>query len=456
MRFKMTIFVCTLLLLSHTSQGFSVSERIVMYTSDIPSYTYAGSPLRIAETPTGFVVSWHEYGGSKHPYRAHLTRFRMNGTKEGPDILIDGVYPIQGLLCDQDGYVILGSFVDSTARDGKREGACMRFLRVSWDGTLLSNKVVIGPERVTGVGGLINSGINRLHRCKGGYAAYTYNSKDGHQGDGLIYLDADGDRLPGGWKWGVSHSLEDQHLAIGSQYTYAAALSDAHPGRGLFFSVGTHPLKNSPHIKLSDWKDSNNDGKLDGFWSIGGLRPLSNGTAWLFYCGPMGSTALEKSDIFLTHLKPDGSFSTKNISNTPTDIESFPLLGFYSGDLLAIWSRKSDMHFARINQHGTIMEQSAARINAETGIYVAPDATTLASFSNGDVLWVYAVFDQWHVSRLRALPGYLSKSEYTGFGGGIPASGLPQRDFTSGTVNPGDEAGPLGPQIVIKLDNNNT
>jgi hypothetical protein len=124
-------------------------------------------------------------------------------------------------------------------------------------------------------------GSSRLHFADSKYASYyahqqqfseNPDSAEVHQGDMLVFLDTDGNKLTGGWNWGTSHSLDERIDHDGEAFV-TVSLGDAYP-KGITFQR-VDKISKKTIMQL----DANMGGWANG--DLGGLVILDEGYVWV-------------------------------------------------------------------------------------------------------------------------------------------------------------------------------
>ncbi|MCA9247601.1 MAG: hypothetical protein KDA42_10810 [Planctomycetales bacterium] len=181
---------------------------------DNPSSFWNGQGLRpviLSPQPDGGAkIGWTDTDG-----KIHITPVDEQRKRCGVDMTIPRGL-LRDLVAHDDGSAVL------VLRDGG-----MFLYRLRGEETVFEERLASNWCREIHWGSLAWNGET--------YAAYFAVHRGGHEGDAFVYIDPNGDILPGGWSWGVSHSI-DMRLALAGRRFMPLALSDAYPGTGLFFN----------------------------------------------------------------------------------------------------------------------------------------------------------------------------------------------------------------------------
>jgi hypothetical protein len=188
--------------------------------------------------PNGSVqVAWQGSDG------IHVTPLTSTGARAGSDVVVSGAQEVGGLVALDDGFALLTRLPDTNKwnetaayllryRDGSR----------AWSAKLTSTAtddtapVLDGALRWDGT----RFGAYFVVHGAGGFA-------DGHFGDKLVYVDAGGNKLSGGWDWGCSHN-EGIALWPVSSGAFASLCGDDWRS-GIFVTTGIAAPDEAPVIE---------------------------------------------------------------------------------------------------------------------------------------------------------------------------------------------------------------
>lgn len=150
-----------------------------------------------AAAPDGHLaVAWQGSDG------IHVTPLNGSGQRTGSDTVVPTAKEVGGLVALNDGFALLTRLPDTnkwgdTAAYLLRYRGTARLWAAKLTGTASNDTapVLDGALRWNGS----RFGAYFVVHGAGGFA-------DGHYGDKLVYVDASGNRLSGGWDWGCSHN----------------------------------------------------------------------------------------------------------------------------------------------------------------------------------------------------------------------------------------------------------
>jgi len=347
----------------------------------LPHNTYAGSPLLLAETSFGMVVSWTLFN-SEH---IHLTPLDMEGNRHADDIIIPGKTAV-GLSTDSYGYCLL--VIDS--KD------VISLVRVNWKGIVTIKRVILDPQHnKEGIKPSREANVNKVYRCGNGYAVYFGLNKDGTAySDQLRFFHQSGIPCQGGWQTGCRNSFQGGRLAFNGNYMAALCFRYNGADGGIYYGIGSTPLISCPSNELFYF-----EGEFYDMPKMGGLVPAADGGFWFLY-----STDKVNADIILAHLKTDGSVRKRQLTISPSVEEAYPRMSRFADGYVASWVVGSNMVFARFDRDGNeIGDRERYSFSATSGFYTNLYWSDMVYFSNGDVGWVYkAGADAFNISRISA------------------------------------------------------
>lgn len=207
------------------------------------------------------------------------------------------------------------------------------------------------------------------------YAAYFGHSQNWggqgeHQGDLLWLFNAEGERQPGGWDWGCSHSWSTRLLLHPtSKELFAVCHSDAYPSPGVALD-GTIPL-------------------LSGVAIPGDMAETQGGALIALTLSDAGGYQLA-----LMHVHADKSFDPPVVVVTSSDTaEMTPHLARYGDNYLLSWVAVAGATtFSPYNQYGPT---KIALVDVTGNILLGPETVDFATsfyddfitHANGDLGW---------------------------------------------------------------------
>jgi|GEM_PF-1922670 len=183
------------------------------------------------------------FGWTDLNYKGHVSI--INNAGNALEKTFDFDYPVRGVVAHDDGtFTVL--LHQSTAFNPKHSYQIYLSKRRA-DGSEMwtSNLTGCAVPRLEISDNHTVLGDIRLAYGNGRYGAYhTVYGKDcfgGHHGDQLTFIDDNGEKLGGGWRWGCSHSV-GQVLAYNPSLDNFAAVcsSDAYPHVGLVINNAHH------------------------------------------------------------------------------------------------------------------------------------------------------------------------------------------------------------------------
>jgi hypothetical protein len=327
-------------------------QNAVLYRFNIAE---AVKPISLSFAPNGEIaVSWHSKSQS-----IYYTRLSSALTKIGQDASFQATRVLDVAARDDGAGLLLW--------DGKR----MNLARVDksgkelWRSQLASNRV-----DAMHVGKVLFDGTK--------YVAYFGVHDGGHEGDALVHWSDSNAKVPGGWDWGCSHSL-DMRLLQTSSKVIPVCLSDCFPKKGVVFN----------NNRVLAQTGGNCLGTVQA--SLGGVAPINDKIAvaymkrdgnnyearWLTFDPSSGAVAGD------TALWSDGWLN--------------PKIARYDNDKVLLVSTKSGS--ARIQELGATSNLTPYEIPATLGpideIETAPD---------GAVVWAYGVDGASELNIVRVAP----------------------------------------------------
>ncbi len=234
-------------------------------------------------------------------------------------------------------------------------------------------------------------GSSRLHFADSKFAAYyahqqqyseNPDSSEVHQGDMLVFLDTDGNKLTGGWNWGTSHSL-DERIDHDGQAFVTVSLGDAYPKGITFQRVGEINKKTIMQL------DANMGGWANG--DLGGLVILDEGYVVAF-CSPQGR---DTTDAGFMCVDADGTvlrtvWLTENKKGTGKKLNRVSTANYGDSLVFVAWnmydnSTKADTAYAAALDFSGKIITGPDRLDDTFNI--GDDFVTLP---DGDVAWAIA------------------------------------------------------------------
>lgn len=329
---------------------------------------YAARPILAAPlTDDGTVIAWSPSRGP-----VYLTRVDSAGTRTGSDILIPGT-STHGLTATPRGYAAL------VRRPPPADGLTEELWLVEVDpgGSTLLNRKLIGGNDPGVVGNEWPDAFSQSGRVvwNGRFLSAYYSLQRrwpdsiAHQGDQLSHIASNAVKLPGGWDWGCSHSL-DLRLSHNGTNIGAVCLSDSYPGKGIYLNR---------RARISNEPSGDRAGQSAA--RLGGLVPVENGF-WVTWTTPEGRAS---DDVALMHLEGPNFRAYRRIWLTANEVaEDMPHLARFGAGMLAAWRERGSIHrLARLDLSGNLLGASeviAVQFSA------SDDFITYAS---GDVGWAY-------------------------------------------------------------------
>lgn len=188
----------------------------------------------------GTVVAWSVESPYHKNDNARLTWLDENNQRIRPDTVLP-LDQFEGFTATPDGYALL------TVGQNADGFNIIKLVRVNHFGDIVVNKTLLGGCDLNTVGCIIPQdyqATGELLWIGDKFAAYFPIAKNFggsvpvHQGDMLLYLDANGNRLPGGWDWGCSHS-RNQGLAFNGTRMGAFCIREAYPSFSIKYNLSS-------------------------------------------------------------------------------------------------------------------------------------------------------------------------------------------------------------------------
>jgi hypothetical protein len=401
----------------------SLAQRLTVSTIDTgvdiryKRLGYDGYPLDesilINVSPGGrMLLAFRENNGN----RIRVTRLNAQLTRDGPDLIVYA-YDLGGLVAHDD-----GSFALLTRRDDPGE----QLLDTTTTDTIGKAAVLIHilgtrelfAQALTGTASITRSSDPMSRDCApalngrlvwngtkyGAYFAVHGCEGDRHEpyyGDKLVYVDAEGNYLEGGWNWNCSISQGMRLLPERDAFT-ALCMSDGAPYPGLnLVTEGMRARQLAPERVAA--------GYVGG--RFGSVVRMSNGTylvGWLSRGVPdaMASAArpneASKQAPDIAWLQLGADYRTLKprtwLTETPNVAETNLHIAPYGPDhLLVVWDNVEAISCTEWTCWGTYTGTSARLMDAN-GNFVTPDLRITAPpnseqdivvFPNGDLGWAF-------------------------------------------------------------------
>ncbi|ANS68870.1 hypothetical protein SLINC_6646 [Streptomyces lincolnensis] len=173
----------------------------------------------------------------------HVTPLTAAGKRSGADTVVKGTKEVGGLVAHNNGFALLTRVAD-TNKWKETAAAIIRYTgaKKTWStkltGTASHDTAPLLDGQLTWNG--TKYGAYFVVHGAGGFA-------DGHFGDKLAYVGADGAKLGGGWSWGCSHN---EGIALHAEKTGAfTSLCFDDWRSGLFVSTGIGAPDNAPVVQ---------------------------------------------------------------------------------------------------------------------------------------------------------------------------------------------------------------
>jgi hypothetical protein len=344
--------------------------------------------------------------------RPRVTPLTAAGERAGPDVVVPG-NDLAGFVAHDDGFALL------TRRDDPGEPLPNPFDRgqaspagflVRWQG---GRELFAAP--LTGTASISSAADPRARDCTprflygrlawngskyGAYILVTGCEGDPHgqrSGDKLLYADAAGAYIPGGWSWNCSENQGLRLVAEPGAFT-SLCLSDSAPFPGLNLVVeGTAPRQLAAEMVQTNYTAGQFGSVVklaDGTYAVGWLSRGVTGA------GPRADAEKRASDPALLRL--DRDYTTlgdkKWLHETPDVSEVNLHIAAYGADrLLVVWDAAENLRCTSLTCFGDYRGTHARLADLE-GNFVTPDETIvavpntsedLAMFPNGDVGWAF-------------------------------------------------------------------
>ena len=310
--------------------------------------------------------------------KIHIMSIRANGQSMGADVLVDGEF-VNGFVAHTDGYALL-----------VRRAETMVFVRTDKTGKTTKEVVLVGNNNHTKVndkwvdswghrGRLLWSDKDKKYAAYFGHNMLWSNGK--HQGDILMYLDATGKKVSGGWGWGCSHSIDVRIAHNGARFGPVCA-SDCYPKKSISFN----------HRTLLREESGNCSGNVSA--TLGGLVPLSgNGFALSFASTYRNKKQEKQNEIGLLHITSAGKLGhVKWLTNAPTVAKHSPQMAAYGSNFLVGWLEGSATKLAVVDLQGaSVIKAMTASVplaaSCPASRFSCADRGDFENTPDGDVIW---------------------------------------------------------------------
>jgi hypothetical protein len=328
-------------------------------------------PIVVSALPSGEAkVAWTAKDGT-----VHVTPLTPSLQRKGPDAIIaatEAYYSpvIRGFVAHEDGGAILVS--RPAAATNEWDLTLVRFDDSGQE--LFATSLNDEDDSVYGrtTGRLVWTGTQYMaYFAIGGTAGFS----QGHQGDKLKVIDANGAIAGGGWEWGCSHSL-DQRLEVTSKGTKAICVSDSYPSTGIVIDNG---LNISP-------EPGNAMGDTDA--TLGGAVERGDTFYVLFSAKQAGAWDIALGGVQLTSNTP---IAKTWLTSTPV-MDGNPKLVAYGPDgMLAAWASPDDANLGQLIHTAQLLDASGQPVGGPETLPVPMGALDdLRTLPSGDVFWAYS------------------------------------------------------------------
>jgi len=342
----------------------------------------------------------------------HVTPLTKEQTRAAPDAIVDG-FDLGGLVAHDDGFAILtrradpGEPIGNLAAEGPVAPAA--FLVRVREGRELFAAPLTGTLNITDAADSMrrdcSSGLfGRLAFNGSFYGSYfvvrgcSGDWAEGHYGDKLVYADADGHFVKGGWTWRCSRNLGIRLLPEDGAFT-SLCMSDGAPQAGLNLVVsGQTSRLIAREYALPGYSGGEfgsvvklADGRYFVAWVSRGVRETASSTL---------EVGMDQHDIGYQILsrdyaaigRPTWLFSTRDVDET-----NLHLVPYGPNRILVVWDTvESPQCRAGVclgpygGTHVRLIDADGSFASAEE-IIPAPPASgdDIAVYPNGDVGWAF-------------------------------------------------------------------
>jgi RNA polymerase sigma factor (sigma-70 family) len=334
----------------------------------------------------------------------HVSPLNQSGKRSGPDIVVSGAQEISGLVALNDGFALLTRMADTSTNIWGETAAWL--VRYGSNGTRQWATKLTGAA--TDDTAPVLDGALRWNGTEFGAYFVIHGAggpASGHYGDKLVYVNASGALVDGGWDWGCSHN-EGIDLWPTASGPFASLCYDDWRS-GLFVSTGIGAPDDAPVIQRSQcWA-----GYCGGI--PGGLVRTSGGRyATLFSSTGMASQKLNPADssgrgwtvtpqwsthqVAIAFLNDSASASAGSpvyLTADPTVDNINPHIAPYGADFLVSWESVAHASCAAGTCTGTFTG-THIRVVDPNGKFLTPDlvvqahvAGDIAVLPNGALAW---------------------------------------------------------------------
>ncbi len=246
-------------------------------------------------------------------------------------------------------------------------------------------------------------GESRLEYGNGKYGAYFHvhgisGFANGHEGDGLFWLDATSGARTTGWEWGCSHSMSNLLRTSGTT-TLPVCVTDCYPGTsGSNFATDAI---GGIYLNHDDNKVRDVDGGCNGSVAgeLGSLAPASAGWKLVFNTHQNAAT-MGQSSYSPSTMNQDIGFVSIAANKTPgavvwltttagneanASIARWKPDGDTAEQYVVGWSAGTTYSLARVSATGTFLEGPTTITGAKWGERDDPFRDHL----NGDIVWAW-------------------------------------------------------------------
>jgi RNA polymerase sigma factor (sigma-70 family) len=178
----------------------------------------------------------------------HISPLTKVGQRSGPDIVVSGAQEVSGLVALDDGFALLTRMPDTSTNIWGETAAWL--VRYRADGTREWATKLTGAA--TDDTAPILDGALRWNGTQFGAYFVVHGAggpASGHYGDKLVYVNAGGSLVSGGWDWGCSHNEGISLWQTGSGPFASLCYDDWRSG--LFVSTGIGAPDDAPVIQRS-------------------------------------------------------------------------------------------------------------------------------------------------------------------------------------------------------------
>ena len=383
-----------------SSTGLSLSASTAYLQSgynELPQWTRIDTEA----APNGDVyVAWQASGS------IHVTPLSESGKRTGSDILVGGAQEVGGLVALDNGFALLTRKADTQSNMWNETAAYL--VRYSASGQLLWSTKLTGTS--TQDTAPVLDGALRWDGTRFGAYFVIHGAggeASGHFGDTLIYVNANGSLVSGGWSWGCSHNEGIALWPLANKPFAAECYDDWRSG--LFVATGIGAPDDAPVIQRAQcWA-----GYCGGI--VGGLVQSPSGQfATLFSSRGEASQAKNPADssgrgwtvtsVWNTHqvavdflnssaTEPNRSSPIYLTDAASTDHLNPRIAPYGSSDYLVSWESVANASCNAGTCTGKFTGTHMRIINSRGG-FVTPDlvvpehvAGDIAVLPNGSLMW---------------------------------------------------------------------